>query len=268
MLIVSARVDFVDPDRLLPEGHIIREVNLSNDSTVKTLIQDEFLSEIRNKNICILVHGYNNEYFEVNDAYQIMENNIHSSLPNSYDMVVGYSWPGGNRKLEWWDAKSRANAVARKFRQLLESIRGEVQSIDLISHSLGARVSLKAIKDSAKVLVDNYYCMAGAVDNESLEKGEEFFESRSSAKNIYVMHSARDEVLAITYRTAEFDNALGLFGPEDKSEVEKSKSNIYVANCKRVVATHGGYKRSKEVFDYIATTKSKSATSNKRYQTL
>lgn len=266
MIIVSARKNFVEPDRLLPEGHIIREVDLTNDTTKNEITHNQLLDEVKEKNICILVHGYNNEYFEVNDAYQIMENNIHNKLSDTYQKIIGYSWPGGDQRLDWFNAQSRANAVARRFRHFLESIRPKAKSIDLISHSLGARVSLKALKESQGTLIDNYYCMAGAVDNESLEHGKEFFESRTSAKKIYVLHSAKDGVLATAYRAAEFDNALGLFGPEDKSAVEATESNIYVANCKRVIENHGGYKRSKAVFDYIATTKK--GVPQKRYTTL
>jgi esterase/lipase superfamily enzyme len=256
MIIISSRVDFTNPDLLLPEGHIIKEIDLSNDALIREINLETLLLELRGKTICLLVHGYNNEHDEVRDAYQILERNIKAKI-SSYDLVVGYSWPGGNRSLEWWDAKSRANAVARRFRLLLESLSPQSQ-IDVISHSLGARVSLKALKDATQELVRNYYCMAGAVDNESIEIDEEFYLALNSLNKLYVLHSARDEVLATAYRVAEFDNALGLFGPEDRSQVENSLKKVYVANCKRVVSHHGGYKRSPEVFDYLASTQSKS----------
>ncbi|MGN4986498.1 alpha/beta hydrolase [Aeromonas hydrophila] len=252
MIIVSSRQDFTNSDNLLSEGHIIREVDLSNDNAKRTLSMGDLVAEINGKRICILVHGYNNEFFEVCDAYQIMESKIHADLPGIYDEVIGYTWPGGDHKLEWWDAKSRANAVARRFRQLLESL-SEKSNLDIISHSLGARVSLKALKEASKKLVQNYYCMAGAIDNESLELGEEFYPALLSTERVFIMHSARDEVLATAYRAAEFDNALGLFGPEDKSSVDKSH-NIFVANCKAVVTSHGAYKRSDAVFSYIGGT--------------
>lgn len=136
----------------------------------------------------------------------------------------------------------------------MEILRNRGTTVDIISHSLGARVALKALKEPTVTLVRNYYCMAGAVDNECLEPHEEFFDARTSMQKLYVMHSAKDDVLAKAYRIAEFDNALGLFGPEDKSVVTADGSNIYVTNCKQVVTYHGGYKRSQPVFDYIAST--------------
>lgn len=255
MILISSRADFTNPDVLLPEGHLIKEINLSNDAFIRDIDLNTLLSELRGKTVCLLVHGYNNEYDEIRDAYQIVEQNIRAKISN-YSLVIGYSWPGGNRGLEWWDAKSRANAVARRFRLLLELLSANSQ-IDIVSHSLGARVSLKALKDATRMLVRNYYCMAGAVDNESIEIGEEFYPALRNLNKLYVMHSARDEVLASAYRAAEFDNALGLFGPEDRSQVENSLKNVYVVNCKRVVSHHGGYKRSLDVFDYLAFTQSK-----------
>jgi esterase/lipase superfamily enzyme len=269
MFIVSSRADFVDPDKIIDQGFIVRDVDLGSANELSTAhAMDDFLADLQGKSLCILIHGYNNEYHEVYDSYQIIDEHLRQ-FSNPYDLVIGFSWPGGNSTFEWKDAVRRSNAVGRKFRHLLEQIRQEATGIDLISHSLGARVCLKALKnakDGSGELVANYYCMAAAVDNESLEKGEEFFSSRNSVANIYVMHSARDGVLGGAYRLAELDNALGLFGPENKSEIDKKGSNVYVANCKHVVSHHGGYKRSIEVYSYIEATRK--ATPRKRFITL
>jgi esterase/lipase superfamily enzyme len=253
MIIISSRADFTNPDVLLPEGHTVRDVNLSDD--LFEVIDIETLT-LQEKKICLLVHGYNNEHDEVRDAYQILEQNI-KAQNLSYDLIIGYSWPGGNRALEWWDAKSRANAVARRFRLLLESFLPKEAKVDVISHSLGARVVLKALKEASQPIVQNYYCMAAAVDNESIERNEEFYPALANLDSLFVFHSSKDEVLATAYRAAEFDNALGLFGPEDKSQIEEGLNNVYVANCKKVVSHHGGYKRSPEVFSYLASTQAR-----------
>jgi predicted alpha/beta hydrolase family esterase len=118
--------------------------------------------------------------------------------------------------LEWWQGKSLANAVARLFRSLIEEMSNSASAVDLMSHSLGARVSLKALKESqTQALVRNYFCTAPAVDNECLEPDEEFFESVPSCGRLFVFHSARDGVLRLSYEAAERDRALGLYGPED-----------------------------------------------------
>jgi pimeloyl-ACP methyl ester carboxylesterase len=253
MIFISSRDNFINPDRLLPEGHLIKEVDMNDDSIMRSIELDDLAIELTGKKICMLVHGYNNEHEEVRDAYEIVEENIRQILPGQYDEVIGYSWPGGDRKFEWRDAQARANAVGRRFRMLLERL-SQNTTIDLISHSLGARVSLKALKEASLPLVRHYYCMAAAVDNESLEIDQEFNSSLRAVGNLFVMHSARDGVLSAAYATAEQDTALGLFGPEDVRQVETLLSNVFVANCKRVVTFHGGYKRSEDVYRYMSRT--------------
>ena len=202
----------------------------------------------------MLVHGYNNEQDEVYDAYSVIEQKIGEHLSDEYDVILGYSWPGGDKVHEWRAAKKRANAVARRFRFLIEKMSANVQALDVMSHSLGARVVLKALKQSAKVpLLRNYYCTAPAVDNEVLEKNEEFHESVTKSEGLFVFHSKQDSVLAGAYRAAEFDNALGLYGPEDKQYIQKRTENIYVANCKKHIDSHGAYKRSDAMYSYISS---------------
>ncbi|SEM72339.1 hypothetical protein [Nitrosomonas marina] len=84
--------------------------------------------------------------------------------------------------LEWWQVKTRSNySIARVFRFPTEALAGTVNSLDMMTHSLGGRVGLKALKEcSGQRVIRNYYCTAAAVDNENLEPGEEFFESAQS----------------------------------------------------------------------------------------
>lgn len=252
MFIISSRKNFHDSDQLSNEGHQIREIDLSKDKTIKDLSPSALKNEIKGKNVLILVHGYNNEQFEVFDAYEIIENKINTLIPGVYDYVIGYSWPGGNEMIEWWQVKSRSNSVARLFRFLIEDLAESTSNLDLMSHSLGARVALKALKECEKQqLTRNYYCTAAAVDNECLEPREEFFQSLTSFKRLFVFHTARDRILNVAYRASEWDLALGLYGPEDINYISQQAKMIYVANCKKIISYHGGYKKSDQMYKYI-----------------
>ncbi len=259
MIIISSRKSFNNPDVLSDSGHEYREIDLSDDSLIRKIESEaQLLSELEEKRVLMLVHGYNNEQDEVYDAYSVIEKKVTHHLGEEFDLIIGYSWPGGDKGLEWWASKKRANAVARRFRFLVEKISAKTSSLDVMSHSLGARVVLKALKQSQhESLLRNYFCTAPAVDNEVLERGEEFHDSVSKNEGIFVFHSKRDGVLAGAYRIAEFDNALGLYGPEDKQYIQNKTKNIYVANCKRRVDSHGAYKRSDAVYKYIASSLAK-----------
>lgn len=251
MIIISSRENFNNSDKVSLNGDHIREVDFNSDSTKKLKI-DDLIKKIKGKKILILVHGYNNEQFEVYDAYQIIEKKFNDLVKNEYDYIIGYSWPGGDNKRDWWSAKSRANSVARLFRKLIETLVKSSLHLDLMSHSLGARVCMKALKETPVLdLVRNYYCTAPAIDNECLEPNEEFSDAVVSCSKLFIFHSSRDGVLRLTYEIAERDRALGLYGPEDKDYISRRAKTVYVANCKKHVSNHGGYKRADAVYKYI-----------------
>ena len=103
MIIISARENFNNPDRLLESGHITREINLQNDDVIdRDIDMPELQEKIRNKKILLLVHGYNNEQEEVFDAYETIEKKVNKNLEDVYDLIIGYSWPGGDDALDWW----------------------------------------------------------------------------------------------------------------------------------------------------------------------
>lgn len=264
MIIVSARSNFDNAEVLSTDGHHIRQVDLNGDgssanekdgatpSDALTINKQALIEKIAGKKILVLVHGFNNEQLEVYDAYQVINNKINQVLPHTYDYVIGYSWPGGKYGHDWWGAKSRANSVARMFRALLETLGKSALHLDLMSHSLGARVCMKALKETpVSSLARNYFCMAPAINNECLEANEEFVNSIPSCGRIFIFHSSHDGVLRVTYNSAEKNRALGLHGPEDQEYISHQSETIYVANCKKHVASHGGYKRSDAIYQYM-----------------
>lgn len=256
MNIISCRRNFSDPDNLHASGHLFRDINFTDDSTTSSFGDvSEYAPNIANESVLLLVHGYNNEQDEVYDAYSIIEEKVQAQIPGVYDRIVGYSWPGGDHRLEWWDAKSRANAVARRFRVLLMKLAQSASTVDVMSHSLGARVVLKGLKQAppqaGNPVIRNYFCTAAAVDNEVLEPNEEFIDCVGKMQSLFVFHSKNDPVLSRAYRAAEWDRALGLTGPEDKEYIQNKARNVYVVNCKRKIHRHGGYKRSDAIYSYI-----------------
>lgn len=257
MYIISSRRDFYNPDELMPSGHTIKEIDLSDDSDARSFSDvDEFLPTIAQRRVLMLVHGYNNEQDEIYDAYSIIEDKIRTHLNSEYDDIVGYVWPGGDAKLDWWQAKRSANGVARRFRRLVNRLSGSAESLDLMSHSLGARVILKAMKqaqsNNGKAPIRNYYCTAASVDDEVFEPREEFHRMNDRFAQIHIFHSRRDRVLKLAYGIAEGDVALGLSGPEDRSYIQNSTNNVFVINCKKKIRKHGHYKHSDDVYSYIA----------------
>ncbi|PID27149.1 MAG: hypothetical protein CR982_06770 [Candidatus Cloacimonadota bacterium] len=246
MIILSCRKDFTNPEKLIksPKEIQIRDINLKLGKAVKEISMEELKVAISGKSVLILVHGYNKEAKGVYEAYKEIEGRT------NYDIVVGFLWTGEDHAIEWYKAKRKANKSARFLKYILKKLWKANNNIDLMSHSLGARVTLNALKQSNSRIINNYFCTAGAVDNESLEQGGEFYDSRFKYNNIIIMHSKKDDVLKLSYTIAELDIALGLHGPENKNLVKK-RDDIYIVNCENCVEKHGGYDSSDSVHRYI-----------------
>lgn len=257
MIMISARKDFWNSTELSDTDEV-RNVNLNDDSLGDPVNRDVFLKQLDDKKVLLLIHGYNNEEDDVVRAYNIIEGNVKSLLRNGngtplYDIIIGYTWPGGDDPLDYFAAKRRASAVSPRVNRWIDAMKREGATIDIMGHSMGCRVSLLALqgKLSLPKMVRNCFLTAAAVDNESIEKGEEYFASASACEKVYVFHSKKDEVLNISYRTAELDEALGCSGPENPADIIENSPNVKVINCKHVVFQHGGYKNCAGMYSYI-----------------
>ena len=199
-----------------------------------------------------LIHGYNNEPREVARAYQVIEEKTASHLGH-YDIVVGYTWPGGDDGTDYFAAKSRAGAVSRRARPMVEFLMNNAAELGIMCHSMGARISLLFLNDMRnqgvhKTIDMRLYVMAAAVDNEALERGERYHSGSQFCDNTYVFHSRKDPVLRRIYRLAEWDRALGHSGPESPADTE---IQVKVINCKKKICKHGAYKRTDDIYHYI-----------------
>ena len=253
MLIISSRENFVDADHLARRNEV-REIDLPS---YRAINYDLDLPKILSgKKVLILVHGYNNDQIEIYDAYNSIEQTISTLLPGKYDYIIGYAWPGGDSGKSWWYAKKKAEGAAQLFGELLNSL--SCSAIDVMSHSLGAAVTLGALlQGQSKKLIRNYFCTAPAVDNESLEPGRKYHNSLSVLDKIFIFHSVEDDVLRKLYTAAEWDHALGLRGPEHRNFVlTRDGDGVFVANCKRVVKHHSDYKKCLPLYQYMQSSMS------------
>lgn len=264
MLLVSSRqafwsaTEFADIDE-------IRDVLLSdpNPASDKPLTETEYFAKIANLRLLLLVHGYNNTEDDVNLAYARIEKAIGKQVAGRYDAVIGYTWPGGALGLSYPIARARANSAGPRLASWIQKIARKAKTLDVMGHSLGARVGLKALGESFKnpaKPVRNLYLFAAAVDNESIEKGEEFHEATRRAENVIVMHSKKDRTLKL-YGIGDallpwqwldlFDPALGYSGPEDPGDIIDFSPHVKVVNGKAQELDHGDYKDHPAVYGYL-----------------
>ena len=254
MLMVSSRQGFWSPTEFSDLDEI-RDVTLENPDPAsdKPLTEAEFLAAVTNQNVLLLVHGYNNTEDDVNLAYAQIEKAVQKQVPGKYSAVVGYTWPGGALGISYPIARARSNSAGPRLTPWLQKIARKAKTVDVMSHSLGARVSLRALRDAFKnpaKPVRNLYLFAAAVDNESIEKGEEFYDSTRRTDAVVVIHSKKDKVLALGFRLGDailpwqwfdlFDAALGYSGPEDVADIIDFSPHVKVVNGKGQNLDHAG----------------------------
>ena len=189
---------------------------------------------------------------DVMRAYRIIDEN-HSKYIKYFDVIAGYSWPGGDDWTDYHAAKNRASAVAFRFAKLLQTTIQQCSELGVMSHSLGCRISLLAIEQLHNMKVKKcnklwQFLMAAAVNNESIEKNERYYDSTLYDDNTYVFHSNKDDILTLGYQFVEWDRALGHSGPENVADIHITTK---VINCKHVVKSHGDYKRTQQVYTFI-----------------
>ncbi len=258
MLMVSCRRNFWSSTHFSTADEV-RRVNLASGASTSVSHAD-FLQSLAAKRVTVLIHGYNNEELDVLKAYSIIDEQMRllgflEKPSATYDALVGFVWPGGSLGVSFPFARQRAGEAAPRFAKLLSDLRGAGATIDLNTHSLGAHVTFEALREGAPRLVRNAWNFASAVDNESIEVSERYYQASRHCERFFVFHSKNDPVLRVWYRIGdlwEFDTALGYSGPEDPAAIINNSPHVRVINCKHVVQSHGGYRATGQVWAYMS----------------
>jgi esterase/lipase superfamily enzyme len=259
MLFVSCRKDFWSSTEFSTVNEI-RRVDLTT-GTGAAISQNAFLQELASKRVTVLVHGYNNEELDVIESYRAIDTQMRtlgflgSANGAPYHALVGFAWPGGAIGVSFPFARQRAGESAAFFSNLLSDLRSAGATVDLNTHSLGAHVVFEALREDPANAVRNAWNFASAVDNESIEFNERYFEASQRCTKFYVFHSKHDPVLRVWYRIGDFfdfDTALGYTGPEDPAAIIAHSPHVQVVNCKEVVTSHGGYRSAGQVWAHMS----------------
>jgi esterase/lipase superfamily enzyme len=254
MLLISSRRSSWEPNSF-SNNEVVKNIDLTNPNDPGSDVSDaELQAAVAGKKLHLLIHGYNNDEAAIRDSYGIIDSMMSTQGlvgPTApYDMVLGYVWPGGDLGLAYFFAKRRADKAGPRVQTLLLSVASIAASLDINTHSLGARVALQALRGVPGKPIRNLFMLAAAVDDESIEIGEKFYSSTQACIGAYVFHSKYDPVLKVWFPLSDFDMALGLNGPEDPSAIIDHSPNVKVVNCKKVIKSHTGYKSEPKIYQY------------------
>lgn len=181
----------------------------------------------------ILIHGYNRT------ETQAVQDFTPFSAALGRDCLA-YSWPGGCHPLDFPSAVTRAGLAGLRLRDVFSIRRLRSGPENIITHSLGARVVLTALKRS-EFRVDNLILMGAAVDWNVFDCGGEFESVPQLCNFVHVLYSNRDEVLKLAFPLGDFGgdcHALGLDGPSDPLAIPH---NVVLHDVSDFIDAHAAY---------------------------
>ena len=250
--IISSRKNFFKRG-VISNKDKARMVNLADPrpTNCKIISISDISNLSKDKEIYILMHGYNNSFTELADAYLKISNLLQSSGVN-YGQLIGYVWPGGYMgMLSYLAAKRSAKQLSERMAGFIDEIGGSASKVNIVAHSLGCFLALLAMK---KMLsnVSNIYLLAPAVSNKALLPNQIFSSGLKRADLIYVFKSSDDMVLKWGFRAAEFGHkALGFTGSDPFQQVWHRTVEVDCSNQTPVIS-HSEYLHRSEIFDFIA----------------
>jgi esterase/lipase superfamily enzyme len=200
-------------------------------------------ANLAGKTAVITVHGFNNQFSGAMAAYQAVEQRLsQASIP--YDAFIGFFWPGSWCYAGFFDAERHAVKSGTQLAVLLKALGDAGATVDIETHSLGAKVALEAVCRHPGAAARNLILTAPAVNNDCLLPGHTYGTALSDLPvNIGVMFSNNDPVLKFAYTPAQLHLALGLVGPEPPMEPRLAKFDLSA-----VIQNHGAYKDALETY--------------------
>jgi hypothetical protein len=102
--------------------------------------EDQLPDPLRNNQVLVYVHGHRTRYLKATATLS------HLSLKAPGRTVIGFLWPSHSRKESYVFARSKASTeAAHRLRILLVALQRLGNSIHVVSHSMGVRLTLHTL---------------------------------------------------------------------------------------------------------------------------
>jgi alpha/beta hydrolase family protein DUF900 len=192
-----------------------------NDGT-QLLTDGDFAARVRGRDLVLATHGFNVDRDEGILALSAWERLCR--LPANA-LFAGVLWPGDSKYLPVLDYPvegDEAIASGRHLAAYLNAQAAAAASVSFVSHSLGARMVLEALRGLQRE-ARRLMLMAGAIEDDCL--ANEYREAANKAREIVVLSSRSDWVLEFAFPLGNpvgeiimhghpyFKTALGRDGP-------------------------------------------------------
>jgi hypothetical protein len=244
LYLVNLRADLYDTEELcvLEQTAIARvPADLLNDSS-RVLLQEswthlqasnteELSQNIKGKRIAICIHGMAKSYGAA--SKDLLNNywNLRKASPGYYDIIIGVTWPGGSHLGggPFFRANRTSKRAGALFAPLLAQLENNAQNVDVITHSMGSKILMQALKKSS-VQIDHAFLLAPSIFRNSLQPWRKWGTEGRQIEQIVAFHSEHD--YAFSWTSIQH---LGLGYRGTRRPETRAFTNYFQVNCSSVI---------------------------------
>jgi len=224
-------------------------------------VQSRKLSDVPvDKDILMLIHGFNNDFEDVTRAYLDFQRRIRRS--GFRGNIMGFTWPSYGRWYRFIGDREQVEYATPAFINFITKFRPMLgqKALYVNTHSMGAYLLIRALTEYSRIdaipnarpggeLFDEVSFFAADVSDDILHPGEDGYDAVNETRRLTSYFSNRDPVLALSL-IVNRDDRLGLNGAERPRRLPK---DAFQLNCQTVIDTHSGYRKEARVMkDLVA----------------
>lgn len=135
----------------------------------------------------------------------------YADRPGTPPQVVATMW---NSTTTWTAAKWRADDAGETLAAWLDANAETYDSLTIVAHSLGARVTLTALNEVTEATVDSVALLGGAVDPETVCNEYKTGIESNVDGGVFNYHSGDDTIVCNIYALREWTSAVGCDGKD------------------------------------------------------
>lgn len=250
MLLINSRSNFHAADAFAPSDQVRAfPVGLSAPTRLaaaRPLAPPDAVRHLAGQRVLVLVHGYNHTVEDAIQLYQTVHQTVRRRFSEAYDAVVGYTWPAGASRLAYFAAKSRVDHAGCRLRRWLEGLWAAGCTVDIAGHSLGARITTAAVRDTTAFRARHVFLLAAPAGPAALD------DVHDAAEHVYVFHTRADAALGRWYWLFEWETPIGYAGLSPDAPRADRWPNVTAVDCTATVTGHYDYLQAPAFIAYLA----------------
>ena len=212
------------------------------------------------KDILMLVHGFNNDFADVTRAYLDFQRRIRRA--GFRGNIMGFTWPSYGKWYQYFGDKYQVEFATPALINFLTKFRPKLgqKALYVNTHSMGAHLLIRALTDYSRIdaipdsrpggeIIDEVSFFAADVSDDILHRGEDGYDAVRETRRLTSYFSNRDPVLALSL-IVNRDDRLGLNGAQ---RPRRMPNDAFQLNCQTVIDTHSGYRKEARIMkDLVA----------------